>query len=107
MGLNFDKLVLGPCVSAFGRRVTYRPLASAPGVAAFAVSGIFEAEHEMIERRDGADHSSVAPVLAVRLSAFAVPPRAGDEIVIGAETYQVWDPRPDGEGKLDLILRLA
>ena len=106
MAIDFEKLVLGPCLTTFGEAVTYRPLVSSPGAAPFAITGIFDAEHDLVEEFEGIDHSTQGPVLAVRLSDFPAPPEQLDQLIVRGQLYQVYDVRPDGQGKADLILKV-
>jgi hypothetical protein len=107
VALNFAKLVIGPCLTAFGGDWTYTPLKSDPGIMAFVFRGIFEAKHEMIEVIDGAQHSTQCPVVAVRLADLPIVPAKGDELTIEGRDYRIWDVQPDGQGKADLVLRFA
>lgn len=115
MAIDFSTLVMGPCAAVFGRDVLYTPVVSAPGAMPFTVRGIFDAEHQAVEpdyRGDGDQFTAMAvtsqgPVLAVRLRDMPQEPLAGDAVCIGGVTYQVWDVVPDGQGKVDLMLRLA
>ena len=115
MALDFSKLVMGPCVTVFGEAVTYTPVVSAPAATPFTVRGIFDAEHQAVApdyRGDGDQFAAMAvtsqgPVLAVRLADMPQAPLAGDSVAIAGTTYQVWDVVPDGQGKVDLMLRHA
>jgi len=109
--VDLDKILNPAVMSVWGDTVSYLPLASQPNTPAFAVVGIFDRAHEIIlteiaaSELSAAGHSTTAPVLEVRLSQFALPPRKNDRVVIGAETFTVWDVKPDGCGHADLILR--
>lgn len=120
MGINFSKLVLRPCMTAFADPVTYNPLVSDPDREPFAIRGIYDDEHDMLEdfegdtrSFEGLDHSSSRPVLGVRLAELPLIPKPGDEVTIRSkttgelETFQVWDVQPDGQGRADLILKVA
>lgn len=113
MAIDFDALLAGPLLEIYGlaTKPTYRPLVSQPGVAAFQVAAIFDRNHQIIlEQVAGSElkapgMSTTTPVVTVSLAHFAVRPATDDEIVIGTETFLVWDVQPDGQGMVDLILR--
>lgn len=86
----------------FARSVTY----TAPGGSPETREGVFDREHEVI-RSDGpgADFSSTAPVLGIRLADWDPAPVKGGVIAIDAETFRVFDVQPDGQGGADVILK--
>lgn len=101
-------LALKAATDAFAVPATYKTLVSAPGGPDLAVRGVFDAAHEVVELGDeGAAASSTAPVLGIRLADFAgVTPAQGDEVVIDANTYEVYDTQPDGPGVgMQLLLK--
>lgn len=109
--IDFDAVVHSVLDAAFGQPVTYHPLVSQPAAPAAAIVGIFDRHHEIVleeikaSEMMGPGHSTTAPVLSVRLVHLAVPPRQGDRVTIGSETFEVWDVQPDGRGMADLVLR--
>lgn len=114
MALDFDALVNTALMSTpvFGEPVLYWPLRSQPGAPAFAFDAIFDRHHDVVldeiakSELKSAGHSTTAPVLTVRLAAFAIaPPRQGDQATIRGETFAVYDIQPDGRGCADLVLR--
>jgi len=106
MPVDFDKLVLGPAMAAFGRPVTFDPVKSQPGAPVFEVLGVFDNEHVEVEEIGGeVYHSTVQPTLGVKLSDFTVPPEQGDRPTIDGVVYEVQDPQPDGQGGAKLILK--
>lgn len=111
MPFDFDAHLHDPVMDVWGRAVSYNPIKSQSGTAAFVVNGVFERHHEIVmdemarSELNSAGHSTTAPVLSVRLSDFAAKPRQGDKVTIDAETFAVWDVQPDGQGWADLVLR--
>lgn len=118
--IDWDSLVLGPCMGVFGEPVDYAPAAGTP---TFRVSGVFdEAYRSIAPMGDGPFPSSELsalgapgaitaemPVLGVQLSAFPVPPVQGDllTIVRTSESYVVKEVQPDGHGWAKLLLNGA
>lgn len=105
MPVNFDTLLLAPAQAVFGEAVTYTPA----GGSALGLTGIFLAAFQEISfDRDGAQLTTVNPVLDVRLSVFGdVTPAQDDQVVVRGNTYNVSDVRPDGIGGARLVLKLA
>lgn len=108
---DFEATVNRTVIDTFGRDVTFRPIASAPGNAAFVRKAIFDRNHTVVledlraSEEDGPGHSTTMPVLSIRLSDFETAPGQGDEAEIGLERFYIWDVHPDGEGMADLVLR--
>ena len=108
MAIDFDRLVLGPCMDTFGIDVSYQPVgASAP----VHIKACFDATaHQISFDHDDAPVSTNKPVLGVRLSDFAqlstlAPcPGQGDLVEIDGVFYQVKDINPDGVGHARLGL---
>jgi hypothetical protein len=107
--IDFDAIVNSAVESVFATSltVTYTP----PGGAARAIKGIFDRHHQIVldeiagSELNGPGHATTAPVLTVRLAQFVTPPVRRGTVVIGAETFSVWDVQPDGQGCADLVLR--
>lgn len=103
--IDWDSLVLGPCMATFGEPVTYTPAA---GVA-FAITGVFDAQYADVVVADGLPITSNMPVLGVQLSQFATSPQQGDTLTIAStsQTFVVKEVRPDGHGSAKLMLNQA
>ncbi|MGE3064115.1 MAG: hypothetical protein AB7K67_00895 [Hyphomicrobiaceae bacterium] len=117
MALDIDTLVNAAVLDEFAVEVSYDPRVASPGAPAFAARGIFDADHEMVltqvanSEYDAAGHSTTGPVLGVRPSELGLAPKQGDRLTItsgphAGKVYAVWDIQPDGDGWLDLILKL-
>lgn len=109
--IDFKKLVDGPVLDQFAQPVTIERTRSAPGTPAVAARGIFDADHELVmdevanSETNSAGHSTTAPVLAISTYELGFEPVQGDHVTVGTTRYRVWDPQPDGEGFVNLILR--
>lgn len=103
--IDFDTLVLGPCLSAFGQITLY----TAPGQS-FDLPGIFDRYHaEITFDAGGVPVSTQRPMLGVRESdfPFGLLPAQGDTVLIDGTVYLVTDTQPDGHGHILLPLKLA
>lgn len=109
--LDFDALVLAPCVAAFGETAqgypasVYAPATGQP----FALDGIFDRAYREVDALTGMPISSARPVFGVRLSVFpaGMAPASGDQVTIRGTVYVVREVRPDGHGEAKLMLNLA
>lgn len=109
MTLDLDRLlndvVTDPAI--FAQPVRYTPQSGA----SFVLNAIFTDAATVVALGEGADHSTMAPMLGVKLSDFpdGFPPQQGDTAVILATgaAYLVKDVNPDGGGMAKLPLQLA
>lgn len=110
--IDWDVLVIGPCMTAFGEAVAYVGTAGA-----CTITGIFDEAYVEIAplgRGDGFAESqgwgspgaitTESPVLGVQLSQFPSPPAQGDTATIRGHGYVVKDVRLDGRGAAKLLL---
>jgi len=108
---DFEGTVNKTVMDVFSRDVTYMPRVSVPGGRPFPIKAIFDRNHEVIltdirtSEEEGHGHSTMMPVLTVRLADFEAEPRQDDEAIVGSETFRVYDVQPDGEGMADLVLK--
>jgi hypothetical protein len=115
--IDFDALVLGPCMTVFGQPVTYYGARSY-----FAITGVFDEAYLPVDPFDEGRGSSsafggmggittVMPILGVQLSQFPFDsqPQQGDRLVICTTnaTYFVKEVRVDSHGGAKLVLSLA
>lgn len=116
MPVDFDAMVVGPCMRAFAEPVDYRPQAGAP----FAVEGVFDEAYQALLPLGGTHGEetlglggmpgtdSTGPALGVRLASFAMllasPPAQGDQLTVRGKPFLVRDVRPDGLGGAMLLL---
>lgn len=112
MAIDWDAEVLNPVMSMFGEGDSadpatwpvYTPVVGAPFALADAV---FDREYLSVTLFDaGSENTTAKPVLGVRLSLFAVPPRQNDKVLIPSVgiTYIVKEVQPDGHGWAKLAL---
>ncbi|MDE8344637.1 MAG: major capsid protein [Acidocella sp.] len=102
--INFDALVLGPCVAAFGVPVTYMPLRAAQ----LTLSGIFNrfSVHDQLDAAAGVFVTVRKATLMLRLSDMnGIDPCQGDQVVVDNLTWVVADP-PEKDGFGQVFLRL-
>lgn len=112
MPVDFDALVMAPCIAAFGNA---EAVFSRPGGAA-TVTAIFD-RHGASLRFDGESTVSVRqPRLGVRLADFPADfsPRQGDACTVtpllpdgsrgSPVAWKVMDTQPDGMGGLSIML---
>lgn len=108
--IDFDALVLAPCMAVFGEDL--KPVYTrAAGGAGFAVDAVFDdAFMALVVSADGVPEiATVEPVMGVRLAQFAgVAPVQSDQVVIPrlGKTYLVTSVEPDGKGWVFLRLSL-
>ena len=97
---------LAPAVEVFDHGdVTYQPPA---GTVAFAIRGIYDAEHAAVDVDSGAPIDTTVPAVGVRLQDFldvvGALPLQGGEIRVGPLVYLVRSVQPDGDGGARLEL---
>lgn len=108
---SFDKLVLGPCIAAFGEVAqgwpvpVYTPAGHGP----FDLDGVFDRAYREIDQLTGIPVSAARPVFGVRLSVFPVGMSASqdDRVRVRGVDYIVREVRPDSHGHALLLLSLA
>lgn len=114
MAVDFDSLVVGPCMAIFGGDILYTARAGG----AIRITGVFNEAYLDVDPlgRGGLASetaswgyqgaiSSEMPVLGVQLSQFLPgEPLQGDELVARGTTYVVREVRPDGQGGALLLL---
>lgn len=117
MAVDFNALVVGPCMAAFGEAVTY----TLPGGVAQAVTGVFDRAYLALLPMGGGhgqepQHFGAAgnvsdrrPVLGVQLGQFTVPPVQGGRVHVPSAglDFVVKEVRPDGKGHALLLLAKA
>ena len=86
----------GAALAAFGREVTYSPESGAQT----AIRAVFEPAHQAEENAPG-----VYAVLFVKLADLPQAPTRGDEVIVNAVLYKVFDIEADTSGAAVLRLR--
>jgi hypothetical protein len=116
MPVDWDSLVIAPCLAVFGSPVTYTPV----GGNAITITGIFDNEYfdqnalgaGLIEQVGMPGNITASrPVLGIRLAEFpaGIAPLQGDTLALTETgvTYTVMEVRPDSHGSAKLLLNEA
>lgn len=118
MSVDWNNLVLGPCMDQFALtdasvdpnstgQVQLNPLKSQPGVAAYGCRAVWEVvQYTIVEDNDAPMSTSVFKV-GLRLSEFAVPPVQGDQMVIAGDVYTLDTFEFDGQGGVRWVVKAA
>lgn len=97
--------LIAEAMEAFGEAVTFEwPVVVVAGTP-FGGRGKFDAAHEAVDLSGEAAISSTAPVLTVRLADFTVAPVEKNRLTVRGERFEIYDPQPDGQGGLKLMLK--
>jgi len=109
MALDFDTLVLKPCMDNFGEVNQGYPLpVYVPKQGAkFTIDGVFDKAYRENVSQDGQIVTVTMPVFGAREIEFIVPPKQGDQIILRGDTYDVREVRPDSHGHLKLMLNFT
>lgn len=109
MSIDWDGLVIGPCMQTFGDP-TITWTSATPGAQPVAITAIFDDGFRAL-RVDGGDGgmapdhiTASTPILGVQLSQFPSPPLQGDTVSIGGRVYLVNEVQADGKGAAHLQL---
>ncbi|WP_086650866.1 head-tail joining protein [Acetobacter cibinongensis] len=108
--VDFDKLVLAPCVSVFGEAMQW--LSSAMG-APKPITGIFDEGYKAssLDEASGLTPTyttSADARVGIRLSDFLPDaPAQGDIFIIRNKQYRVREIQPDSHGGADILLNKA
>ena len=103
--IDFDALVLAPAQNILGAAIFVLPTLSQPLRSAYPARGIYEAVQQTVILEGGEEMSTTRRTLGIRLSEFPIPPRQGDSIIMGADTYLIDSSTPDGQGEAVLSLK--
>lgn len=100
---DLASIALRAVVRVMGEPITYtRAGQSVPS------RGVFQASHVGLDPASGMTVSSTQPVLLVNRADLPFDPHKGDTVQVGAGTFQVRDPQPDGHtGWLLLLQRVV
>lgn len=100
MAIDFDQLLHGPVMRAFGEPTGVQYTFAGGG--SIVIDGIFDEGARPVRLVDDPDVNEVAPLLGVRLSQFPAgfnPRNAkGDTFVARGVAYVVTDGKPDSHG---------
>lgn len=116
MAIDWNDLVLGPCIAVFGASYLYQS-----GQSSFSITGIFDESYTPLSPLGGGSLPGTEsftlgsvgsittgiPVLGVQLSQFPTPPAQGDNVTIDNRVWVVKEVQPDSKGGAKLLLNLA
>jgi hypothetical protein len=116
MAIDWDRKVVGPCVSVFGRgdrgNPTPIPYVSTVDGSEFFINGVFDEAYTEVSLMGVDPVATVMPVLGVQLSSFprGIQPQQDDMLIIGRNRFTVGNIEPDSHGwallKLNLVAHL-
>lgn len=111
--IDFDALVLAPCMNVFARPITVFPVRSQPAGSAYQARGSWHARPVDVIADEGQVISSETYTLGIREKEFSVPIVQGDRIEIPAYQtlarvglFVVDDADVDGQGGTTLTLKM-
>lgn len=102
--IDFDDLVLGPCMEHFGQTVTFTP---AVGDAVEVTAIFMDGYTRVVEQPDGLSVVSTDPTIGCRAADFDTEPAADDAFTVSGTEYRVVEVNPDGLGHLLIQLMKA
>lgn len=97
--------VIDAAMVAFGEPVSFDPpIVVKPGTP-FGGRGKYDEKHAAVDLGGNADASTTVPVLTVRIADFSVIPQQDNRLTVRQQRYSIYDPQPDGQGGLRLVLK--
>ena len=110
MAINFDALVVTPCMNAFAIPCTVTPLASIPKAPTpYQARGIYSLKQIDLLLEDGTRFFSVTITFGMRLAELPALPVAGDTFVIAPSgkplNYVVDHVGGDGQGGINVFMK--
>ncbi|CAI3953542.1 unnamed protein product [Commensalibacter communis] len=108
MSIDFDDLVLKPCIDALGRNILYHNK-NGQSVHLNAVFDDVTRFHDPILGMDAGNSGIVGSrvVIGIRLNDLPFEPDTGDRVTINDLDYYVQEVQKDGQGGAHLILNDA
>jgi hypothetical protein len=110
--INFDDLVLAPCMAAFAIEVQISPEISRPGTKPYPARGIYTSQPLVVELQDGTVFSDQQTTLGVEISDFEHLPGRSDRVKITepdhpqfGRRFWIGDTVIDGQGGAVFTLR--
>lgn len=111
--IDFNALVLGPCMDTFAFAAKVFPVAGGPGAAAFDIRCVYTSRPIDVQMQDGMILSDQETSIGVKLDEIAMPIVRGDRIRFGSDapagiigkTMIVGDVDEDGQGGATIMLR--
>jgi len=113
--INFSADIYKICMDTYSGIVTFYPLKSQPGAAAYDARGIYGTEAVDIMGEDGSIISDQRTILDIREVEYQVLPQQGDLVFLAAgnfaaqitedATYEILDADTNGGGETTLSIR--
>jgi hypothetical protein len=102
VGIDWDRMVLGPTVQVFGEKVWFTPV----GGQTKDLWLVYDEGNKDIPLAGGTSLNSSNPIVSGQVSAFPVEPAQGDQIMIDrtGDVFVVGDVNEDGKGSVTLSL---
>jgi hypothetical protein len=99
MAIDWDDLVLSPCMDQFALNApTFNPIKSQPGQPSYPARCVWEVVEYTVVEENAAPMSTSILKIGLRLNDFAVPPVQGDQVTIDNDTYTLDSFIYDGQG---------
>ncbi|QJD91801.1 hypothetical protein HH213_17925 [Duganella dendranthematis] len=100
--IDWDALVIGPCVGVFGEPVIFTPVGGDP----VEIDLVYDEGNKDVALAGGTPLNSSNPIVSGQMSVFPVEPQTGDRILIKGtgEEFAVSDVDDDGKGGVVLSL---
>ncbi len=102
--IDFDALVLGPCMTAFGEPIQFMPL-QAP---AFTITAVYTDKYQESKFVGGDEVVDTKTMLGCQASQFPADlPVVGDQFLIRGRLWQTLEVIEDGHGHIRLHIGFA
>lgn len=100
--IDWNAVVIGPCVGVFGEPVTFTPVGGDP----VDIDLVYDEGNKDVSLAGGTPLNSSNPIVSGQVSVFPVEPQTGDRILIKGtgEEFVVSDVNEDGKGGIILSL---
>lgn len=99
MPINFDALVLAPCMGTFAEVITVHPVASiGKNAAPYSARGVYTERPIEVELADGTVFDTASKSIGVRLSEFGTAPIQGDIVLFRGARFTIDSIDDDGHG---------
>jgi hypothetical protein len=98
MGIDWDHVVLAPCMDQFANPVTITPVKSQPGAPPFTTRCVWEVMANTIIQEDGTELVTSRYVMGFRIAELPARLLAGDQATLDGLVYTLNDFVYDGQG---------
>ena len=97
--------LIAEAMDSFGEPVAFEaPVVVVPETP-FGGRGKFDEHHEAVDLSGEAPVSSTALALTIRIADFDIVPQVGNRLTVRGQRYEIYDPQPDGQGGIKLLLK--